>query len=61
MKFNDETDADYMVRALRDNYNTAREIEAQAQMKREAAFEALMLAERAAAYLKKLADKVESQ
>jgi hypothetical protein len=61
MKFNDETDAAYMVRKLRENFDIAVRLENEARIKREAAFEALNLAERTAAYLEKLADKVESQ
>jgi hypothetical protein len=33
MKINDETDADYMVRMLRDNFNAALEMEKRAALK----------------------------
>jgi hypothetical protein len=56
MKFNDETDADYMVRMLRDNFNARAKEEAEAMIRREEAFAVLMIAEKVKAYLEKHAE-----
>jgi hypothetical protein len=61
MKRNDETEVAYMVRMLRDGFDLAAKEEANATIRREAALDALMLAERTAAYLEKLAKQAESK
>lgn len=57
MKMNDETESAYIVRQLRSNYEAAMALEAEARLKRETAFDAFHIAERAKDYLDGLAKK----